>query len=53
LLSEKGIYRGNFESGKANGIGSFREIETKTIFKGQWKNGVFVQGTVENSVFRF
>lgn len=53
LFSEKGMYSGAFERGKASGKGQFRELESKATYKGTWKEGGMVEGSIENSAFKY
>lgn len=46
LLTENGIYSGSFDKGKAAGKGVFRDIEQNTTYKGIWKDGTLVEGTI-------
>lgn len=34
LISEQGIYLGSFVDGKANGKGTFKDVDLKSVFKG-------------------
>ncbi len=49
LVNEKGVYTGNFTNGKANGKGTFKDIESRSIFIGTWKEGRMISGTIETS----
>ena len=53
LISEQGIYVGSFDKGKADGKGTFKDLDLKAIYKGEWESGVLVQGSIENNAFRF
>lgn len=53
LVSEKGVYTGEFINGKANGKGSFKDIQNRSIFKGIWKEGKMIEGTIETADFKF
>jgi deoxyxylulose-5-phosphate synthase len=46
LVTEEGIYKGGFSKGKAHGSGTFIEAASKTTFKGEWRDGVFLHGTI-------
>lgn len=46
LVTEEGIYKGGFADGKAHGNGNFIDVATNTTFKGQWKDGEFVDGSI-------
>lgn len=48
LFSDKGMYSGTFEKGKAHGKGQFRELHSKAVYKGNWEGGVLVEGSIEN-----
>jgi hypothetical protein len=53
LISEEGLYAGEFKAGLASGRGHFRDFELKAVFRGVWRDGSMVEGSIENESFRF
>ena len=59
LITKVGVYEGQFHKGKAQGKGQFITRPTglrndKIIkYKGIWKNGILVSGTITNDHFKF
>jgi hypothetical protein len=52
-VTEEGIYKGVFQDGRAHGKGTFIQSNTKTAFKGEWREGVFIGGIVENEIIKY
>lgn len=53
LVSENGVYTGEFINGKASGNGTFKDIKNRSIFKGIWKEGKMIEGSIETADFKF
>lgn len=48
LLSNEGMYSGNFMNGKAHGEGNYVDRVSKTSYRGNWEQGQLVSGTIDN-----
>jgi hypothetical protein len=56
LITKDGVYKGEFRKGKAEGQGEFCSMpknDKVVTYKGEWKNGILISGTIKNDSFKF